>query len=200
MTTKGDPMLMATGAIEPELPPGSILHPEFHARLLADLTMICRTAKVPEPMIHKGMSAYCGPKEVEWMKNYFKHKKECAGVCFVGQFTRSIDTVMMAMTAAVLRNFLDARIITLSELLQDVDADDVPEPSIMLIPNFYVDMGAGKPLAGHQVSQVYDVLLRRVTSSQMTVLYVSSLEAMAAHYGAQFRAFIADHFHFIQEG
>lgn len=181
-------------------PAGSILHADYHSRLMTDLTAICRQANVPEHMIHRGMTQYCGPQEIEWVKHYAQHKKDSAGVCFVGQFKRSIDTVMMAMCCAFLRNYVDARIVTLSQLMQGANDGGVPEPSIMFIPNFFVDIGGGKQLAGHQAAVVYDILLERLVNGQMTILYISSMEALTTQYGGQFRSFLSDHWSEIKEG
>jgi hypothetical protein len=96
---------------------------------------------------------------------------------------------MQAMAAAFLRNFIDARVITIHEVLGWHDQDEPPNPTVLLIPNFYTVM-KGTPLTGWQVQLLYDTLMARFISGKQTVLYVENLAALVKDYGQHFADFI----------
>jgi len=167
----------------------SILDREIHARLLQDLSGIAEIARVPTALLHQSMCNYCSEKEVVWVKTFRAHAlaNQSGGLCMEGMPDPELR--MQAMAAAFVRNFIDARVITVHELLSWRDEEDPPNPTVMLVPNFYTVM-KGTPLTGWQVQTLYDALVARYVSGKQTVLYVESLAALAKDYGQHFADFI----------
>jgi hypothetical protein len=91
---------------------------------------------------------------------------------------------MMAMAAALLRNYIDARVITVQTLLEASEHHhEIPDPTVLLIPNLFVRQG-GKGIPSWKMSLIYDLLLSRFTAGRVTVAYVEDMNLMAADYGA----------------
>lgn len=161
----------------------SILNEEIHARLLDQIEQVATTARVPRYMIHESASKYLTGPELEWLKNIRKARLHGqVGLALVGQQgTVAVETKMMAMAAALVRNFIDARVIPLAELLPE-STSTMEHPTVLFIPNFYV-VSHGKPLASWQLQQLHSLMLKRFVEQRVTVLYIQSMDKLEAHYG-----------------
>jgi hypothetical protein len=102
----------------------------------------------------------------------------------------------MAMAAALIRNFIDARIYPLQTVLED--ASDISEPTVVLIPNFQ-NTFVGKPLASHQLQRLYSILLDRAVQDKATLVYIENLEQMATQYGTAITEFIDKNYRRLKE-
>ena len=99
--------------------------------------------------------------------------------------TKSIELRMQAMTALFIRHEIDARMMVLSEVLADTDT--AMEPRVLLIPNFLIVKQGGKSLAGHQISELHGLLVRRHAAGRMTMLYAKSINDVENEYGVTMR-------------
>lgn len=167
----------------------SILDREVHARLIQDLDGIAEIARVPVSLIHQSMSAHCSEIEVQWVKGFRAHvaANNSGGLCMVN--LPDPELRMQAMAAAFLRNFIDARVITVNEWISWKEEDDPPKPTVLLVPNFYTVM-KGTPFTGWQVQTLYDLLTARYVVGKQTVLYVENLDRLAIDYSQHFADFI----------
>lgn len=161
-----------------------VLHPERHKRLIADLPAICEVANVPMHMVRCSARPYLSPAQLEWLVNYPTMVEQGTGLLITGKQAHPPETICMAICAALMRNFIDARFISLGTLLAD-DAP-VPDPTVMVVPNLYV-VTAGKALPDWKVQHAYDVLVRRRATGRLSVVYVEDMKALEAAYGAVFR-------------
>jgi hypothetical protein len=176
-----------------KLPEDSVLDPVVHARLLLDIDHVCETANIPPMYLHRRMAPYCRDHEIAWVKGYPQAKIEgkIAGYRLIG---KNSEPRCMAICGAFLRNFIDARVVTLNKLIDDAQKGEAPDPTVMIIPNLFVATQGGKPLTAWQVSLLYDVLLARMVSGRMTVVYVEDMDALANAYGALMREHLLTHF------
>lgn len=163
-----------------------MLTPERHGRLLADIDNIARTANVPKSMLFQSAAKYCDGAELEWLKRFPVHQREGRGLVLTGLHKPPPDLKMMAMAAALVRNYVDARVITVQSLLDQHEATkEMPNPTVLLIPNLYVRQGL-KGMPAWKVQLIYDLLLSRFTTQRLSVVYVESLDAMQAEFGHLF--------------
>lgn len=159
----------------------TILDKDAHARLLLDMEHIREVAHIPEYFIQQSMTNFCDTPEIEWMKGYHAHRQAGkAGLIFLGQ--KNSETRMMGMCGAFIRNFLDARVIPLNTLMQLQKEVHPPNPTVLFIPNLFLD-SFGKSLSAWQVQVIYDILLGRFTAGKTTVAYIESLEGFRNLYG-----------------
>lgn len=164
-----------------------MLNNEHHDRLIKDLDNICRVANIPKQMMHKSAGEFLSVEEMKWLVSFPVQQRENRGLVFTGKHTPSPDIKMMAMTAALLRNYVDSRLITVQALLDAHEhrSGELPDPTVLMIPNLFVKQG-GKGLPSWKMQIVYDILLSRFAAGRLTVAYVENLGAMGAEYGSLF--------------
>lgn len=171
-----------------------VLDRELHERLIADMDSICNTAGVPPFVVWTRMSMYCSPQEMDWVAKSFT--KQTSGLVFVGKQLTPVEDRMMAMTAAYLRNFKDARMLTLQEVLHLIKTDRMPLPTVLLIPNFCVGKTGGGDIPSWQTAGLLGLLYQRMSHGLKTILYVESLDVLTESYGASFTAHLKSHYDF----
>jgi hypothetical protein len=165
----------------------TVLNPVVHRRLIDDIDHVCLTANVPKHMLHESAKGHLTEEELEWVLNFRAHQEHGRGLVLCGE---QADVKMMAITAALLRNFIDARIMTVTNLLENDTS-----PSVLLVPNFYVK-AMNKALPAWQVQKLYDRLLERYSQNRPTVLYVESLAGLEKDYGSVLARHLKDHYAF----
>jgi hypothetical protein len=177
----------------------SILHKEYHARLLEDIEHFADVANVPVSMIHEPLAKYCNADEVSWVKAIMLHRENgIAGLCLTGiDKSQPVETKMWAMGAALLRNYIDARVVTMGTLLEEHKEGEVESPTVLLIPNLYVEYAGGKPNTNWQVNILQDILMRRLVEKKTTIIYVQSIEGLKKNFGEGIGVFIEAHWHIL---
>lgn len=166
----------------------AVLDPVAHERIIKDMDHVVAVANIPKNFLDRSMLDTCGDQEVAWVRDFNRTRGEVAGLVLHNQ--SNADTRCMLIVAALVRNFVDARIVSLSTLL---DSGDPPDPTVMVIPNFY-QKSFGKTLPAWKVSHLHDVLISRFTASKPTVLVVEDFNALAMSYGQGTADFLQQHF------
>lgn len=182
----------------------SILDPVRHDRLIANLDNFCETANVQRRFVEHSMKDFvpADADEVEWVTHFRHHRQEgLAGLLFVGAIENpTVDVRMMAITGALIRNYLDARIIPLNTLLDIVEAGGDADATVMLIPNLFISGVAGKTLPAWKMQGLYDVLMRRMTTGKPTVVYVEDMAELEKQYGLAIAQHLKTHFKIVTGG
>lgn len=159
-----------------------------HGRILADFDNVCATAGVQGRFLKESMTEYCSAVEVDWVKKFRQYRAEgCPGLLLEG--VARPDTRCQAIAAALVRNFLDARVIPLNTLMDLMGDGGPPSPSVLVIPNLYT-VASAKNMPAWRVGAVYDLLLNRATQSKPSVVYVENLKSLIGVYGAPFHDFL----------
>jgi hypothetical protein len=170
-----------------------ILDKEYHARLLANLEGFASMAGIPQEFIWAKMSEYCSPEEMSWVRRMRMGSDH--GLCYRGQFPVPIEDKMMAMTGACLRNYIDARMMSVQEVLSQLKDGVMPhQPTVLLIPNFCLSHGAGGDIPTWQSSNLLGLLYSRLARNLKTVLYIDSEPGLAKNYGEPFLKHIRAHY------
>jgi len=165
----------------------SILDPVIHQRLLADLDGVCEIAQTPRKFVHASMVGHVTSEDLRYVKEYWKFKNHgTLGYTMTGK----LDNRHLYIAGAFIRNFIDARVVSLNTLipLQDKQGHMVPDPTVMVIPNLFVATH-GKALTSWQIQSLYDLLMRRYAQDKSTIVYVESMDGLKNAYGPVF----ADH-------
>lgn len=159
--------------------------------IVARMAQFCATANVPEKYVRLSMKGFCDEDEVEWVRNFPRNKREGLNLLLTGKNSNP-ETRCMAITGTLVRNFVDARIMTLRSIIDD--ADRALEPTVLVVPNLYVS-SFGKQLSAWQIQSLYDLMLNRLSANnKVTVAYVESLTALEADYGSLFAEHLKEHF------
>ena len=169
----------------------SVLDPQRHARLIQDLDHVCTVANVPKSFVRSSMKNYCDAQEIDWVVNFRVYRNTHAGLVLQG--LSNPDTRCMAICGALVRNFLDARVVPLNTLLDSMESSVVPDPTVLVIPNLFVTQ-VGKTLPSWKIQQVYDLLLGRFTANKPTVVAIDSLSGLHSAYGAAFSQHLGSHY------
>lgn len=175
-----------------------ILDLEYHGRLIANVDAVLHTAGILPHMLWSRLSDYCTEPEVSWVRNIKKQTSTC-GLLLTGKSKTPVEDRMMAIAGACLRNYVDARMMPVQDVLSLCKSDSMPSPTVLLIPNFCLDKGEGGDIPQWQVSSLLGLLLGRMARGHRTVLYVSSLAALEAHYGGTFRSHVEAHYQTVKD-
>jgi len=169
---------------------GSVLDTKEHARIIADFERVCTVAGIQGHFLYESMTTYCGPEEVAWVRKFWTHKADgVSGLILHG--VHRPDTRCQAIASALLRNYVDARVIPLNTLIESTLNGGVAQsPTVLIIPNLFVS-AMGKNMPAWRVQAIYDLLLERSTKSKPTVAYVEDLKGLVALYGEPFHDFLS---------
>lgn len=170
-----------------------VLSEEKHSRLICEQVNVCSTANIPTSFLAKSMHEYCNKVEIDWVKNFKVNRFDSNGLLLTGLHSIAPDTKMMVITAAFLRNFIDARILPLNTILTASEAGTLPSPTVLLIPNLFV-RSVGKSLPAWRIQALYDVLLSRRVAGMPTVVYVEDMASLESEYGQVFYRHLLDHY------
>lgn len=163
-----------------------LLSHDYHDRLLADLNRIVRVAGVPHSAVWSKLSDFCEEdKDYLWVKNL--RRNEDAGLVYIGKTSIPVEEKMRAITGACLRNYMDARIMSVQDVVKRLKEDTMPTPSLLLLPNFCLDKTDGGDVASWDVAQLLGLLLDRASLGKKTVLYIPSWAVLEKQYGTVFR-------------
>lgn len=173
-----------------------ILNRQYHDRLLADLERLAAKAGIPPEFVWAKLSKYCTDAEVTWVKEM--RRGDTHGMAYVGNKTKvPVEDKMMAITGACLRNYTDARIMSVQDVIHRLHEDNMPQPTVLLIPNFCMDKGDGGHIAQWEISSLLGLLYSRLARNLKTVIYVGSMASLADNYGSAFRTHVEAHYSLI---
>ena len=172
-----------------------VINPEVHQNLLDDIDFYTGIAGIPASMVLKPMSDFCAEEEQEYVARYRSLPEAGVfGLVYSGQAEAvAAHTKMMAMTAAYLRNFIDARLMSVQDVIRMVKNREA-QPTVLLIPNFFIQEGRGGRQAQWEIPELLGLLLDRHAAEKQTVVYVDSIVDMAKEYGPLFAAHFSEYF------
>jgi hypothetical protein len=143
-----------------------------------------QTAGIQEKYLRMSMKEICGPEEIYWVTNYRQNLRN--GIPgLVLEAVQQPDQKCQSITGALLRNYIDARVVPLNHLLDLQQAGHAPDPTVLVIPNLFIKM-ADKGIPAWRMQSMYDLLLFRATRNKPSVVYIEDKKAMQQVYGAPF--------------
>lgn len=138
----------------------------IHARLIKDMTSVCDRAAVSPSSLQSSAALVCAESDLDWLIHFRESGMPGLKMTGKGSLVRC-----MAITAALLRNFIDARIRTVDQVI-----DDPVDCSVLVCPNLYT-LGV-KNMPPWRVQKLYDTLVVRYTQDLPTVVWVESLDGV----------------------
>ena len=147
-----------------------------HARLYADVTMYARLAGIRKEWIWEPLEGRVGANERKWVSHFRGHQdRGTSGILWLGAPPAQ---KMPAVVGALTRNFIDARLRTIEELVED-ETGAAHAPALF-IPDFCL---GDTPLTPSVRQALTGILLRRATDGQQTGLYAVSFSSIQNAYG-----------------
>ena len=170
-----------------------------HIQLLSDIAGYTRTAGIPESYVWTSATEYCGEEELAYINTIKKslHERDGdLGMVYVGDVEGSpINERMMAIAGVCLRNYINAKVMTLQAVLESLKAQTFPSNvSVLLIPNFFSSRADGGRIAEWEVANLLGLLYQRQQDGKHTVLHVSNLKELGDEYGKSFRKHLSTNF------
>lgn len=160
-----------------------ILVPEKHYRLIQQRHGVAQRAGLGAAYI----SAIWDPlppivsrNQRQWLVNLIykhpQHRVFRGGVTHVAECFR-------ALVGALLRNEIDARLMTVEEIVQIVMSDEVLDAGVLFISDFAVE---DEPRSEPVKRKMTGVIRQRINAGLPTAIYASSITAISKIYGAAF--------------
>jgi len=175
-----------------------LLVPKHHRKLVENIEKVCGQARIPALYVHTcPLDKYCDEADIGWVKGYHGWAdKGVAGMAYTNQVNR-VEDRMMAIAGALIRNYIDAKVMTVQEIIQAVKDDDTPMCSTLLVPNFYLPRDSGGKLPEWQVSMLSGAMLSRFSRGVQTVIYVDDMTKLARDYGQMLAEHIKNHYYMV---
>lgn len=153
-----------------------VLDRRIHEQMILRLEAVAERAGVPVEAICRPLARYAGRQEAEWCRQVIRRRNGTLppGLAYVGAW-RDVDRRMEGLAGALVRNFVDARVMTASQVL-----DGEPDCLVLLVPH----LSAGTDL---KAALLADALVGRFHAGRATVLHVQSLDQVGARFGASLR-------------
>ena len=175
----------------------TVLKAGVHDRLVQDIDQVAAMSRVPASMIRQSSVGVLSPALVKYIASFRKLRElGLANGYLTAPLKKTPERIMMAMAAALIRNFIDARVFTLQNLI--AADEDYLIPTAIFVPNFQ-NTFVGKPLASHQLQKLYSILLDRAVQDKVTVLYVENKARMMEQYGTAISDFVLSSYTHLME-
>jgi hypothetical protein len=180
-----------------KLLPG-ILDDAVHDRLWLGRDEFCNDAGIPVEHLHTSMVGVCSEAELAYFLRGSKTlitEDHCWGLYYTGTgYKPPVALRMSYLAGGYLRNFIRARVIVLNDLMAQIEANNPPDISVVLIPDFYTGKTDKKAMPAWKVRQLYSWLLQRWQRSQHTIIAVSNLKDLSSEWGPHVGEHISEFF------
>lgn len=185
-------------ALRKEAIASKLIDETAHAQLLADIEGYTRTAGIPEHFVWTSIHQYCkGADEIDYVlsikKSLHERNGEHIGMVYVGDVAgEPINERMMSIAGVCLRNYINAKVMTVQKVLDSIKSGTMPNNvSVLLIPNFY---DKECQIAKWQIPELLGMLYDRQQEGKHTVLHVSDMKELKAEYGGAFFSHLSGKF------
>lgn len=181
-----------------------VLDKELHEPLIKDIQAVARSANIPQSMLWTSMGEHCSLGEIEYVKNLRNWADQGKyGLAYIGRppkGDKSVPTRMHLVAAACVRNYINAKVISLQSVIAHLRKDSLPSPTVLLIPDFCVGHSEGGKVPEWIIHGLLSMLYDRQSAGLQTFLYVKSSEDLKNGLGSAFVDHIIDNFTIVEFG
>lgn len=173
-----------------------VLNSQYHDPLIKDIKSVARSANIPESVLWNSMKDDCTDQEVEYIRNLRTASQEgIYGFAYVGRPKGlSVAGRMHLMAAACVRNYINAKVLTQKTVVSHLRDDDMPNPTVLLLPDFYMGTVEGGKVPDWIVYGLLSLLYDRHAAGDQTIIYVSSLTDLQLGLGQAFVNHVQENF------
>lgn len=173
-----------------------ILSKEYHERLITNLKKYAGKAGIPPKYVWSKLSQYCSDADVTWVRK-MREGTDC-GLIYTGTaYNVPVEDKMMAIAGACLRNFIDARMMTVQDVIFRLKDESMPYPTVILVPNFCMSKDDVSSVAPWQAAALLGWLYSRLAKNLKTVLYVGDMKTLESAYGEAMAKHLSAHYHIL---
>jgi len=175
----------------------NVLHKDVHMSLVKNLDKISLATGVPKKFIWtEDTDNVCTKHEWKFIVKCRKYRSDgYAGLIITNNSTQihSAEEKMMMMAGKLIRNFIDARLVIVQDLLDEMKEGYKDDSDVLLIPNFFIPK-KGIALPDWQVNTLQGLLIKRLCAGDLTILYVQSMDDLKKSYGAAMYNHLNQHY------
>lgn len=171
-----------------------VLNPRQHFNLVEELPKYCLVAGISTKFVTHSMLDFCnGNPEIDWMRSFPAHaENNTFGAVFIG--SDDVLVRMSAMVGCALRNYIQARLVTIQTIISELKDGVVPDEDLLCISNFCLPKAQGGAIPSWQLPIIIGMLYDRYIQQKQTILYVSSLGDIKSQYGVVIHKHIISYF------
>lgn len=171
----------------PKTLPGVLESPK-HDRLFLGIDGYAERAGIPKQAIWSALGPRVTPLEYKWVETFNSHSDTgLVGLLYTGEH-EDVLLRMQAITGALIRNFIDAKMMTLSKVVDLENAGGV-EATVLVIPNF-CSSSKQTALTAWKAVMVSDLITARAAQGLPSIVYAPDLELVAQVYGPDVQALL----------
>lgn len=159
----------------------NVLDPAVHGGLIANLSGFSKDAGIDPKWVDYSLAAFCANEAViDWVRNFRSPKRY--GLLIDNKSKWDSADLCSAITGALMRNFINARLLTQTEFIDRVKTGYGAWESCVLMPNFFMS-GADVSMPDWQLSYLLDGLIMLNTHKCRVVLVTEDEKTMSKVYG-----------------
>lgn len=160
-----------------------VLNAQKHERLILDIDRYARRAGIAPQYIWTSAVQELSAPEVEYLqKCLMLAKNGTPGLVYEGAGDPSERMAIMA--GALVRAFVDARLMPAMQVFEYVGDGEYPEATVLLIPNFHVEAATGK-YDTKKIAALGDVLCKRAVLGLPTIIKIDNAVSAGNRFGQQ---------------
>ncbi len=166
-----------------------ILDEDHHHPLIRRIDFFSKQCRVPVPFICMEAKRFMTTNQREAIKNWRETQDDgCKGFFFHGSPDKSITEVFLTAAGWMIRNSIDARIYTANEIVLSMQEDDLPDCTVLFIPDLVIGNKAVVEWVGRLIT---GALIQRATADLFTIVYADNQHHPETVYGQT----LAKHIH-----
>ena len=173
---------------------GGVIDYDTHFRLVPNIEVYAKQAGIPEHYVYHTSIGILEGKEVKYAKTWNELPSKHV---FGGYYTQKSEGYMERIYSIIglsLRNYIDARIITLQDLITALKNGESIDNTLVCIPNLSVHKNSGGDVPSWQLSIVVGWLLGRINGKKQTIIYFEDTNTLKQQYGSLVETHIYNHF------
>lgn len=167
----------------------AVIDKQHHNQLLRKWPGLAARANIAEFWIERSVKDYCSDSVVKYLRNLRVLMGKGRGGLMLSESSVRSEDRCSVIAAACFRNYIDAKVMSLNEVLDVSRKQGVPETSVILIPDFYV---YDNPLATWQIAALLSFLSQRHQKAKATIIYVRNLTGVRNTYGEEVYSHLKD--------
>jgi hypothetical protein len=152
-----------------------------HQRLVMNIEHYASRAGISPHHIWTAARKTFGPAEIDYLEQSISRAATgVVGAYYVGE--NDIVSHMARMVGALVREFVDARMMTVQDIVKLDEDGEEPDATVLFIPNFYMAHEYGK-YDSRKIAVLMDLLYSRAARSQPTVIHLSDKTKAIVTFG-----------------
>lgn len=171
---------------------GSPLAKSAHSELIRDVAMYARLAGIRREWLWQPLADHVGANEIQFISSYRRLRdRGVKGLLYVGA-SNGVNDRMQALTGALVRNFIDARVRPTSQAITRIGPIEESPPaacSVLFLPDLCVGPGDQPDWF---VREVVAMFMEREAAGKQTIAYIRSLEMVKKVYGETLSELLSD--------